>query len=55
MNHDFEKLRFESVIGDTKTSFLKKYQDMMIGERNFFSLIKYELCTFLEICKARII
>lgn len=38
---------FHGVLKDTKKSPLAKYQDIIIGDRKFLNLVKYEVLTFL--------
>ncbi len=41
----YSDYRFDSIIEDKKRSFVQKYQDLFVGNRNIGSLIYYELCT----------
>jgi acetyltransferase-like isoleucine patch superfamily enzyme len=47
MTDQHRKYRFHEVIGDTKTSPLRKYQDLVIGRRSITALIRYELFMLL--------
>lgn len=42
-----EKTRLQSLLTDPKKSFLKKYQDVVVGLPNLSALIKYEILTCL--------
>lgn len=41
----YREYRFDTIIEDRNRSFLQKYQDLVIGNRRFSSLLYYELCT----------
>ncbi len=47
MDSHQSKFRFEHINQDNKTSMIKKYQDLFVGERQLSALFKYELITFL--------
>jgi acetyltransferase-like isoleucine patch superfamily enzyme len=41
----YREYRFDTIIEDKKRSFVKKYQDLVIGNRRLGSLVYHELCT----------
>jgi acetyltransferase-like isoleucine patch superfamily enzyme len=44
-NNKHEQFRFGNVITNSKTSFLQKYQDLVIGNRSLSQLLRYEILT----------
>lgn len=47
MTSNHEAFRFDMTLAPEKTSFIQKYQDLVIGNRNFGKLFQYELLTLL--------
>lgn len=47
MSDKYEQLRFDNAAGGGKSSFLTKYQDLVVGDRSLFKLVQYELITTL--------
>ncbi|MEN8189596.1 MAG: hypothetical protein ABFS19_07100, partial [Thermodesulfobacteriota bacterium] len=41
-----DRLRVESVLKDSSTSFINKYRELVIGDGTFAELFKYEFVTF---------
>lgn len=41
----YREYRFDAIIEDTDRSALQKYQDLVVGNRRWLSLLYYELCT----------
>jgi acetyltransferase-like isoleucine patch superfamily enzyme len=47
MGEQYEQLNFYNAISDGKRSFLQKYQDLVLGNRNLWALLYYEFVTLL--------
>lgn len=47
MNNIHNQFRFHMLKEDSESSFLDKYQDLVIGQRKLSALLKYELITLL--------
>lgn len=47
MNDIHNQFRFHMLKDDSESSFFNKYQDLVIGKRDFSALLKYELITLL--------
>ena len=45
MSSKYDQLRFDNALETGKSFFVKKYQDLVIGDRNFGKLLQYELLT----------
>ncbi|NEO13448.1 MULTISPECIES: acyltransferase [unclassified Moorena] len=47
MTSKHEQFRFSAVLADSKSSFIEKYQDLVLGDRSWGRLLQYELLTLL--------
>lgn len=47
MASKYDQFRFDNAFAGHKHSFMQKYQDLVIGNRNFGRLLQYELLTLL--------
>lgn len=45
MNSKYDQLRLDNSLEAKKSSFVQKYQDLVVGDRSFAKLIRYELLT----------
>ncbi len=43
----YSEYRFDTIIEDPRRSFLRKYQDLVVGNRRFGFLLYFELCTLI--------